>query len=258
MYRSNSNAPAGRRYNVAYAILGHPWPELAKIDKKARNDAIWLFETEDEVRFWLASFPQNQRDRWTHPSVIRRNYEKQRPAPEDNKPQPYKPRPPRTTRGRETRPVKRADLTREELLAHIEDLERDVSDRDRTIIDQNEQNEAQRSRIAELENDKAWLQAEVRQLQGIVTPAVVAEDARISREVVPPSRLGKPDYGRWARLMARAIATATTVGELEQLRDDNDAHLEAFETEFPGAGVAVEDRISARISELLAEGAMTR
>jgi hypothetical protein len=58
MYRSNSNAPAGRRYNVAYAILGHPWPELGKIDKTSRKDAIWLFETEHEIRFWLASLPK--------------------------------------------------------------------------------------------------------------------------------------------------------------------------------------------------------
>jgi hypothetical protein len=251
MYRSNSNAPAGRRYNVAYGILGHPWPELAKIDKTTRKDAIWLFEAEDEVRFWLAAFPQNKRDRWMHPTVIRRNYEKLRPVSLRDPPQAYPPRPPRHTRKTPRRLVRREDLTREELLAHNEDLERNLADRDRTIIDQNEQLEVQRSRIAELENDKAWLQAENRQLKKIVTPSVVAEDARVSREIVPPHRFGKPDYGRWARLMAQAIATATTAAELEQLRADNDAHLEAHENEIPGAGVAVEDRISERISALL-------
>jgi hypothetical protein len=246
MYRSNSNALAGRRYNVAYAILGHPWPELAKIDRKSRMDAIWLFEQEDEIRFWLASFPQNKRDRWTHPSVIRRNYEKQRPAAKD-KPQSHKPRPPRQSRKPPANPLSRAALTREELERHNEDLERDVYDRDRTIIDQNEQLEAQRRRIAELENDKAWLQAEVRQLKAIVTPPVVAEEAHATREVVPPKRYGKPHYGGWARLMAQAIAAATTVDELERLRDDNRAHLAAFEAETPGAGRGIEQRISERI-----------
>jgi hypothetical protein len=44
MYCSNSNASADRRNN-AYAILGHPWPELAKIDKTSRKDAMWLHQS---------------------------------------------------------------------------------------------------------------------------------------------------------------------------------------------------------------------
>ena len=183
MHRSNSNAPAGRRYNLAYAILGHPWPELAKIDKKSRADAIWLFEAEDEVRFWLATLPQNQRDRWTHPTVIRRNYEKQRPVLEPPSPTSCAPGQART---RDVRPVSRADLSREELEWHIEDLERDVADRDRTIIDQNEQIEALGRRNAELESDNAWLQSEVRQYRSIVAPRkqqrTAARAARSSRQ----------------------------------------------------------------------------
>jgi uncharacterized coiled-coil protein SlyX len=249
MYRSNSNAPAGRRYNVAYAILGHPWPELAKIDKKSRMDAIWLFKNSDEIRFWLASFPQNKRDPWTHPSVIRRNYERQRPAPKDKPAEPYKLRP-RQSRKPPANPLSRADLTREELEAHIDDLEHGISDRDRTIIDLNEQIAAQRSRIAELESDKAWLQAEVRQLQGIVTPPVAAEEAHASREVVPPVRFGKPHYPGWARQMSAAITAATSVVELQWLRDDNRTHIDAFEAETPGAGKGVEQRIDQRILEL--------
>jgi hypothetical protein len=250
MYRSNSNAPAGRRYNVAYAILGHPWPELAKIDKTSRKDAIWLFEAEDEIRFWLAAFPQNRRDRWTHPSVIRRNYEKQRPVPKDKPAEPHRQRRPRQARQREKRPVSRADLTREELEAHIEDLKHDISDRDRTITDQNEQIEAQRRRIAELENDKAWLKAEVRQLQGIITPPVAAEEAHESREVVPPVRFGKPHYAGWARQMSAAITAATSVDELQWLRDDNRPHIDAFEAETPGAGRGIEQWIDERILQL--------
>jgi uncharacterized coiled-coil protein SlyX len=250
MYRSNSNAPTGLRYSVAYAILGHPWPELAKIDKSSRKDAMWVFEREDEIRVWLASFPQGRRDRWTHPSVIRRNYEKQRPTPV-KRDKPYKPRPPRHPQKPEAHPVSRADLTREELEAHIEDLERDVSDRDRTIIDLNEQIEAQRGRIAELESDNAWLRSEIRQYKSIVAPPVAsATDARESREIVPLVRFDKPHYPGWARLMAQAIANAETVAEIEELRDDNREHITAFEAETPGAGKGIEERLNERLLQL--------
>lgn len=251
MHLSNSNAPAGRRYSTAYAIIGHPWPELAKIDKKSRADAIWLFEAEDEIRLWLASFPQNRRDRWTHPTAIRRNYERQRPAFQNKRAESHKLRPPRHTRAREARPLSRDDLSREELEAHIADLERDVSDRDRTIIDLNKQIEAQRHRIAELEGDKAWLQSQIRQYRSIVSPpAAAATDAHESREVIPPTRLGRPHYAAWARLMAAKIAAPATVEELEWLRVDNRQHIEAFEAETPGAGKGIENRINVRIFEL--------
>jgi hypothetical protein len=80
MHRSNSNQPAGRRYAAVYRILEHPWPELTRIDRTSRKDAIWLFENEDIVRPWLATLTRKERDRWTHPSTLRRHYEKRHPS----------------------------------------------------------------------------------------------------------------------------------------------------------------------------------
>ncbi len=58
MHRSRSNQPADRRYAAVYAALEHPWPELARVDRNGRKDAIWLFEREDDVRLWLATLSQ--------------------------------------------------------------------------------------------------------------------------------------------------------------------------------------------------------
>jgi hypothetical protein len=197
--------------------------------------------------------------------VIRRNYEKQRPVPPD-KPAAHKRRPPRHAREYEARPVSRDSLTREEPEAHVADLEHNISDRDRTIIDQNEQLEAQRRRIAELENDRAWLKSEVRQYKSIVASVfgASAADARVfdvsdgfevsdpreSREIIPPVQFGRPHYAGWARLMAQAIANAETVAEVEWLRDDNREHIAALEAETPGAGKGIEDRLNRRVLEL--------
>lgn len=94
------------------------------------------------------------------------------------------------------------------------------------------------------------MRAEKRQAEKIADPGVAAEDARINREIVPPTRFGQPEYGRWARLMIWAITAATTVAEIEALKTDNDAHFEAAEIAAPGAGVALEECIAARLREL--------
>ena len=79
MNRSRSNSPAGRRYNQVYAVLIHRWPELAKVHKATRSDAVWLFMNSDAVLPWLATLSQKERDQWHHPTTIRRHYEKRHP-----------------------------------------------------------------------------------------------------------------------------------------------------------------------------------
>jgi hypothetical protein len=115
----------------------------------------------------------------------------------------------------------------------------------------NEQIEAQRRRIAELEDDKAWLESEIRQYKAIVAPpAAATTDIYESREVVPPVRFDKPHYPGWARLMAQAIDNAETIAELEALPADHREHIDTFEAESPGAGKGIEQRISKRLLHL--------
>jgi hypothetical protein len=92
MHRSNSNQPSGRRYAAVLNTLEHPYSELQKADRKTRNDAIWYFRTQSYVDQWLAGLSQSQRDKWTHPTVIRRHYEA-RYGPAGKKTGTYKRRP---------------------------------------------------------------------------------------------------------------------------------------------------------------------
>jgi len=132
-------------------------------------------------------------------------------------------------------------LTREDLetiLIEVRDL---LEDRERATVELEYLLAEKERDNKQLREDNDWLRAEKRQAEKLANPGVTAEDARINREIVPPIRFGKPEYGRWARLIIRAIAAAITVDELEALKADNDAHLEAAEIEAPGAGVAIEE-----------------
>jgi uncharacterized coiled-coil protein SlyX len=159
-----------------------------------------------------------------------------------------KERPPRTARARNRQPL--GERTREDLEACIADLEGQVAERDREIVELNELLDEQHRTNAQLQNDNRWLNIEVRQYRSIVDPPIKAEDAHESFEVTPPERFDKPHYARWARLMAREIDAAETVEELERLRADNREHIAAFENETPGAGAGVEQRIEERILQL--------
>jgi hypothetical protein len=73
--------------------------------------------------------------------------------------------------------------------------------------------------------------------------------ARASHEVPPLVSYGQPDYPTWAKQIAARSETLSAL-ELQWLLADNSAYLDAYEMAFPGAGVALEDRIHARIAEL--------
>jgi hypothetical protein len=196
--------PIGRRYAAVYRILEHPWPELTRIDPKSRRDAIWVFESADLVRPWLATLTQNERDRWTHPSTIRRRYEKRHPWLLPMRKPRSKERPPRNARGRDRRPLDA--MTREDLEAYVAYLENRVDDRGREIAERDDQLEERDRTIAQLQNNLLWEKTEVAQLRRIVTPPAAAEEVRENREVLPPVRLGKPHYAGWARLMTEQIS----------------------------------------------------
>jgi hypothetical protein len=76
MYRSNSQAPQGRRYSDMWEWLVRKTPHLARIPKAERSDAIWLHAHREAVLAWHEALPPQQRDRWRTPRVIKRIIEK--------------------------------------------------------------------------------------------------------------------------------------------------------------------------------------
>ena len=246
--RSGANAPAGKRYNQVYATLVHLWPELAKLDKSARAHSIWLFSNSQAVESWLATLPRNQRDRWTHPRTIRNHFEKRFPPLMPELSQGHKPRPAKRSRGRSELPL--GDRSREDLEALIATLEDLLSDRDREIVDLNSLIEEKDREIQQLREDVAWERAAKKQLETVITPPL----ARETLKIIPPTKLGQPDYAAWARALWDRASELTAL-ELTWLLDDNGADLDEYERWFPGAGVGLEDRIRTRIRKL--EAAVT-
>jgi hypothetical protein len=262
MNRSGSNTPVGNRYNRVYGILVHAWPQLAKVDKATRSHAIWLFTHQDDVLAWLLTLSQKERDAWTHPSTLRRHYERRHPNLLPEKRAAYKPRPPIKRHQAWNRQSLR-DRSREDLDMLIGELGEQLADRDREILEKDALIENLQRENAQLRDDLAWAHRRIRQLEGIVTPPVAAtvvrpdgEAAEIvhavtraSQEVLPPLSFGYPDYHAWARIIASRITKLSAI-ELQWLLDDNRIHFDAYERAHPGAGRGLEGRINARIAEL--------
>ena len=262
MYRSNSNQPVGRRYAAAYHLLEKPWPQLTKIDRKTRNDAIWLFEQEDLVQTWLATLSQKERDQWGHPTTIGRHYEKRHP-----KMLPDRPPPPWRDRNRHHRVWKRkklAERSREDLEAMIGELVEQLADRERHIIELEELLAEKDRENTQLRNDLAWERAARMQLEAAAAPAaapvtairpdggtaeIVHAISRESQAITPPESHGRPDYRSWAGLVAERIKALSAL-ELYWLLADNAPYIDAYEKALPGAGIGLKNRINARIAEL--------
>jgi hypothetical protein len=257
----DTGTPDLGRYNQVYDVLVHAWPQLAKVDKDTRSNAIWLFESSEIVVAWLATLSQKERDQWNHPKTIRRHYENRHPhlLPAKASP-PNWPRPPRQARSWNQQPL--GERSREDLEAIIAEQDTLIADRDREILDKEVLLEEQNRRIAQLEQDLAWERQTRRQLEAVAAPAaatVVRPDGSVeivhavtreSQEVSPPLNHGQPDYVAWAKRLIAPRIGKLSVLELDWLLADNRAHFDAYETAFPGAGVALKDRVNARIAEL--------
>ena len=264
MYRSGSNVHAGQRYNRTYNILVTDWPQLAKIDPATRRNAIWLYEHSKPVLAWLATLPQRDRDRWTHPATLRRHYEKRHPQLFSPKAAATKQRPPRQSRAREARPL--GPRSYEDLEAVIAEQTVLIADREREITEKDALLAEQDRTIRQLQSDLAWERSRARQLESVVTlspdatPATVKRPdgatvevmhatARASHEIEPPVIDGQPDYPNWAKQVARRTSKLSAL-ELHWLLADNSAHFDTYERLFPGAGTALENRVMTRIHEL--------
>jgi hypothetical protein len=71
--QSNSPRPRGIRYNAAWLILTGAVPEIIEIPKTVRSDYVWCARHAAALaQAWSETAPE-QRARWHHPSVIRRN-----------------------------------------------------------------------------------------------------------------------------------------------------------------------------------------
>jgi hypothetical protein len=264
MYRSNSNQPAGRRYAAAYHLLEQPWPNLTKIDRKTRKDAIWLFEQQDTVQAWRATLSQDRRDRWSHPSTLRRHYEQRHPKMLPDKTAPHRQSRRHRRRHLAWNREKLDELNHEALRTLVDDLFHQIDDRDRHITELDELLAEKDNENKRLKEDLNWERTENRQLKSLAAPPagpvtvmrpdgetveIVHATSRENREIMPPESYGHPDYAAWARLMAEKIAELSAP-ELTWLLADNRAHIAACETAYPGAGRGLEDRIRTRIAEL--------
>jgi hypothetical protein len=193
---SGGNAPAGKRYNQIYAGLSHAWPKLARVDKATRSNAIWLFENSDFVLPWLATLSQKERDRWTHPAVIRRHYKKRHPDPLPDKPVAFKPCPTVPGLGAgdptETKQPPLEERSREDLEILIAEQAAAIAERERTIMEMNELIAAKDREIAQLRNDLAWEKAANRQLSTPVTPRAATTAARSNGELTEVVHAGHP------------------------------------------------------------------
>jgi len=262
LHRSGSNSPSGQRYNRVYAILVYAWPQLAKVDKATRSNAIWLFDNSDNVLAWLATLSQKERDQWTHPAVIRRHYEKRHPnLLPDKTPPPWRDR---NRHHRVWKGERLGERSRVDLEMMIGELVEQLADRERHILELEELLTEKDRENAQLRNDVIWEQTRRMQLEAAAAPAaapvtVVRPDgetaeivhavSRQSQEIVPPESDGWPDYSTWALLVAERGEELSSL-ELYWLLTDNSAHFEAYEAAFPGAGAGLRDHINLRIAEL--------
>jgi hypothetical protein len=155
IYRSNSNRASGRRYSAVYGALVYRFPELARADKATRSNAIWLFERSergDPVRRWYQCLTQTERDKWVHPTTLRRHFERRFPSITAK---PTRRRPPRKPPREWNRPslgeASRADL--EALVAQLADqlLERNVEIEDLNAVIRERDEE-----ILKLKGELAW------------------------------------------------------------------------------------------------------
>ena len=259
--RSGANAPTGARYRRVYNVLVNSWPELAKLHKGVRSDSIWLFENREPVLAWLKTLPQKDCDRWTHPSVIRRHYERRHPNLPDKTPPPWRDR---NRHRRVWNREKLGELSREDLEALIGELGEQLADRERHIIELEELLTEKDREIARLRNDLVWERTARMQLEAAAAPAaapvtairpdggtaeIVHAISRESQAITPPESHGRPDYRSWAGLVAERIKALSAL-ELYWLLADNAPYIDAYEKALPGAGIGLKNRINARIAEL--------
>jgi hypothetical protein len=72
---SGSNQAVGARYNACWAYYADRYGIAGfDIDKPTKSHCMWLAENWESVSAWLAQRGANERQRWNHPTTIRRNY----------------------------------------------------------------------------------------------------------------------------------------------------------------------------------------
>jgi hypothetical protein len=166
--RSGANNTASPRYRRAYGVLSYAWPQLAKLDKSTRSNAIWLFSNQDNVLAWIVTLPQKQKDKWTHPSVIRRHYEKRHPRLEPEKPPAYRRHNPRQHRDWNRAPL--GERSREDLIGMLDEAMQRIAERDQEILEKDAVIEEKAREIDRLTNDLQWEVITRKQLERGIPP----------------------------------------------------------------------------------------
>ena len=74
--QSNSTSNRGKRYNRFWRELAPP--QLRELSYADRTHAVDLWQARDAILAWWETVPSKQRDRWNHPLVIKRAFERAR------------------------------------------------------------------------------------------------------------------------------------------------------------------------------------
>lgn len=75
MDRAHTNRPQGPPYRAALTelIRKHAW--MGGIDDTTRTHCYWLIDNLPPVQRWRETLVFDRRDRWNHPSIIKREYQ---------------------------------------------------------------------------------------------------------------------------------------------------------------------------------------
>jgi hypothetical protein len=76
MREARTNEPVGSRYNQAFSrwMAGLAW--ATAIDKATRNHCFWVIDLWPDIEAWRETLTATQRDKWNHPTTVKRQYER--------------------------------------------------------------------------------------------------------------------------------------------------------------------------------------
>lgn len=75
MRETHTNQPIGRGYNEAFGRWMNARPWARGIDKATRNHLLWIADHLVEIEAWRETLAANQRDKWNHPTTVKKAYE---------------------------------------------------------------------------------------------------------------------------------------------------------------------------------------
>lgn len=86
MVAAGANQPVGARYNACHAHYARKHRltnMLDGLDKPTKSHAMWMARTWPTIEAWLAKMPERDANRITHPTALKRRFERETAPPSD-------------------------------------------------------------------------------------------------------------------------------------------------------------------------------